>query len=729
MISVLYVDDEPDLLEVAKLFLEQGGDIRVRTSTSAQEALRTHEIRSYDAIISDYSMPGMDGIAFLKLVRQQSGDIPFILFTGRGREEVVIDAINHGADFYLQKGGDPEAQFVELAHKIRQAVKRKEAERSLQESEKRLSDIINFLPDATFAIDRSGHVIAWNRAIEDMTGVTAAEMLGKGEYEYAVPFYSTRRPILIDLIFEPDNIIRERYAHIIHEKDILIADTTLPRPRGRDVTLMGKASPLYNREGEIVGAIESIRDITELKRAERDLQRSEEWFRNLIQNSSDVIRVIGRNGLIAYSSPSTRRIIGYDRSELIGKDPFEYIHPDDREHARAAFGEVLENTNPHNPTEYRIRHADGHYVEVEAVANNLLHVPDISGVVITVRPITERKRAEEALKERENTLRINEERLRMAQEIGHTGSWEYSLSTNTIWGSAEGLRIFGFPAVAGNFSIEEIEACIRDRERVHQALVDLISEGREYNLEYVINPADGSAPRVIHSIARLDKDAAGNPVRVTGVIQDITESSRVREEIAFKNAILSTQQETSPDGILIVDENGKILNYNRKFTEVWGVPEELIASGLDEPVLQYVVGQLADPEAFISRVRYLYDHKEEKSFEELLLKDERILERFSAPMLGEGGKYYGRIWYFRDITGRRQAESALEESKVRFHRLYTNMIEGVAIHELISSEDGTPSDYRILDTNPAFESQLGIPKKTLPERRAVRPTGSAIRPT
>ena len=128
-------------------------------------------------------MQGMDGITFLKAVRERFGDIPFVLFTCRGREEVVIEAINNGADFYLQKGGDPEAQFAELAHKIRQAVRTRQAERSLHDSERRLSDIIDFLPDATFAIDQSGHVIAWNRAIEEMTGIPARDMLGKGNID------------------------------------------------------------------------------------------------------------------------------------------------------------------------------------------------------------------------------------------------------------------------------------------------------------------------------------------------------------------------------------------------------------------------------------------------------------------------------------------------------------------------------------------------------------------
>jgi len=135
MISVLYVDDEPGLLEIAKIFLEDTGDFRVATALSAANALNSGSIDTYDAIVSDYQMPGMDGIAFLKTVRERFGTIPFILFTGRGREEVVIDAINNGADFYLQKGGDPQAQFAELAHKIRHAVTAKRAVDALARSE------------------------------------------------------------------------------------------------------------------------------------------------------------------------------------------------------------------------------------------------------------------------------------------------------------------------------------------------------------------------------------------------------------------------------------------------------------------------------------------------------------------------------------------------------------------------------------------------------------------
>lgn len=276
MFSVLYVDDERDLLELCKIFLEQSPEFSVTTAASGGEALGLLSTHQFDAIISDYQMPGMDGIALLKNVRTQYGDIPFILFTGRGREEIVIEAINNGADFYLQKGGDVKAQFAELAHKIRQATARRQAEISLVESEKRLAEIIDFLPDATFAINRDGIIIAWNRAIEEMTGLSAEAMLGKGDHEYALPFYGKRRPILIDLIFSHEHEVEPYYSNILRAGATITAETNLPHPRGNPITVLAKAGPLYNRQGELAGAIEAIRDIAERKKADDELRAAYE---------------------------------------------------------------------------------------------------------------------------------------------------------------------------------------------------------------------------------------------------------------------------------------------------------------------------------------------------------------------------------------------------------------------------------------------------------------------
>ncbi|MCG6537370.1 MAG: PAS domain S-box protein, partial [Syntrophales bacterium LBB04] len=146
-----------------------------------------------------------------------------------------------------------------VPHKIvgsmRDITKRKQAERALWESERRLSDIIDFLPDATFVIDREGKVIAWNRAIEEITGFRAEDMVGKGDYEYALPFYGIRRPILIDLVFELSEDIEKKYSFVKKRGNVLLAETAVNMKEVACV-LWGITGPLCDSRGNIVGAIE-----------------------------------------------------------------------------------------------------------------------------------------------------------------------------------------------------------------------------------------------------------------------------------------------------------------------------------------------------------------------------------------------------------------------------------------------------------------------------------------
>lgn len=148
----------------------------------------------------------------------------------------------------------------------------KSAAEALRESEQRLHDIIDFLPDATYAIDRERRVIAWNRAIEEMTGIKAPDMIGKGDYEYAVPFYGMRRPILIDLVFLSDKEIKEKYSYVKKEGDALIAEADVPVGGGSPRALWGIARPLYDSKGNVAGAIESIRDVSERKQMEETVK-------------------------------------------------------------------------------------------------------------------------------------------------------------------------------------------------------------------------------------------------------------------------------------------------------------------------------------------------------------------------------------------------------------------------------------------------------------------------
>ncbi|OPY30498.1 MAG: sensory histidine kinase AtoS [Methanocella sp. PtaU1.Bin125] len=139
-------------------------------------------------------------------------------------------------------------------------------------------------------------------------------------------------------------------------------------------------------------------DITGRKRMEEALRSSEVRFRALIQNSSDIIRIIGRDGRIVYDSPSSEKILGYPAGAMIGKSPLDFIHPEDREMVRRDLNEVLDRNNPGIPTEFRIRKADGSYLDVESTGVNLIGTPGVDGIVITTRPITERKRAAADLK-------------------------------------------------------------------------------------------------------------------------------------------------------------------------------------------------------------------------------------------------------------------------------------------------------------------------------------------
>jgi GAF domain-containing protein len=153
---------------------------------------------------------------------------------------------------------------------------RKKAEEALQESEQHLADIINFLPDATFVINQHGQVIAWNRAMEAMTGVEAAQILGKGDYEYALPFYQTRRPVLIDLVSSTDTAQDAKfgYVNLLRSADgRLVAEGFAPALKGQESYFLGTAAILYDSKGKMVGAIETIRDITDRKRADEEIRR------------------------------------------------------------------------------------------------------------------------------------------------------------------------------------------------------------------------------------------------------------------------------------------------------------------------------------------------------------------------------------------------------------------------------------------------------------------------
>ncbi|MFA4859363.1 PAS domain S-box protein [Methanoregula sp.] len=423
MYSVLYVDDEPDLLNLARLFLEESGLFTVDIADSGASAQQKLNRQRYDAVVSDYQMPGMDGIVFLKYIRQHFGNVPFILFTGKGREEVVIEAINNGADYYLQKGGDPDSLFAELIHKLRQAIQRR-------------------------------------------------------------------------------------------------------------------------------------------------------------------------------------------------KD--------------------------------------------------------------------------------QATIRMNEKRLRRAQEIGHTGSWEYSIANQTIWGSDEGFRIFGINSPAGEVPVGQVEACIQQAEVSRKALYDLIHLGKEYNIVYTINPADGSPPRNVRSIAELEKDGQGNPVKVLGIIRDITEQTKTRSALVESEGKYRSLVEHSFQGVAI-SRGTQVLYANRTLLEMYGY--DSFEEFEKIPVLDHLTRE--------SRIRSIDLMKrfargetlESELVQDIIRKDGAVRTlSFNVTPVEFNGEKCEQLT-FLDITGRKEAQEALFRSEHRFRDIYENAPVGIFRSTLAG---------RFIHANPALARMLGF---------------------
>ena len=172
------VDDEPDLLVLSKEWLEEGGLFSVDTSPSGVEALRIKNIWKYDVIVSDYMMPDLDGIEFLKRLRELLIDVPFILFTGRSREDVAIMALNAGADFYLKKGTDVKAQYAVLSSFIDHAVARYAATSAIEHNLRRFQKLVENMSDIVEVVD-SDYVIRYaNPAVELYFGRKPEEFIG-----------------------------------------------------------------------------------------------------------------------------------------------------------------------------------------------------------------------------------------------------------------------------------------------------------------------------------------------------------------------------------------------------------------------------------------------------------------------------------------------------------------------------------------------------------------------
>jgi PAS domain S-box-containing protein len=380
-LRVLYVDDEPGLLEIARRFLEETGGFSVVTVESATDALNLLKPEQFEAIISDYQMPVMDGIEFLKTVRASGNTIPFIIFTGKGREEIVIQALNEGADFYIQKGGEPESQFIELAHMVKVAVEQRNAKESYQKSEERFRFIFDSSTDSLYSYDRSGRFSSVNRNLCNSMGLAPDQMIGKTHEELGFP---------AEQCTEWDKLHQQVYT----TNATVIADTSAPMPDGNIHHYNVILNPIHDNRGTIIGISGITRDITELKRAERDLRTSEELLTAMFNGITESALVMSPDGTILAANETVAKRLGQKNgTDLIGQNAIALLPRDLQEAWGKKVAEVLKSGQP---------------VHFEDVRNDRIidqtlypvNGPDgtINSLVAFGIDITERKRAEEELK-------------------------------------------------------------------------------------------------------------------------------------------------------------------------------------------------------------------------------------------------------------------------------------------------------------------------------------------
>lgn len=265
MFSVLLIDDEPDILNVFSLLAKRAGDMTIHTAASAHEGFRHLENNRYDAIIVDYDIPEINGIQFLKILRSRRDTTPVIFFTGAGREHTAIEALNNGADFYLKKADDPpHQQYRQLAEMVKSAVEGTYLGRSVGTTRKVIEEMVRFMSDPGFAIDRDGSVIAWNDSLEQLTDIPATEMMGRRDCVYAEPFFGMRKKTLLDLVHASDEEIKKHQYMLISriQKGPVIAVTKGQRKDGRDWTLWTKAMPLFDGQGNFIATVGTIKDVT-----------------------------------------------------------------------------------------------------------------------------------------------------------------------------------------------------------------------------------------------------------------------------------------------------------------------------------------------------------------------------------------------------------------------------------------------------------------------------------
>jgi len=447
----------------------------------------------------------------------------------------------------------------------------------------------------------------------------------------------------------------------------------------------------------------------EVKKRATALQESEVQFRLIMENLADMVAVLDLDGNRFYNSPSYRAILG-DPDKLRGSSSFTEIHPEDRERVEQVFRETV-RTGVGQRLEYRLLDQAGQARQIESQGSVIRDGQGkVSKVVVVSRDVTERKRAEIRIQYlnrvyamlgdiNQTIVRVRDQqelfttacriavetgRFRLAwigrldptsrkiEPVAHTGVNEgYLEQLNIVLG--ENINADGPTATAVRCGKHMVCNDIEHDPRMGSWREEALRRGYRASAAFPLKVGGriigafnlyASEPGFFdEDELRLLDELATDISFAMEVNQREVERRQAEDELRWRTAFFEAEVDSSLDGILVVDSQGKKIIQNERMNELLKIPRHIAENKDDAQQLQFVTNQTKNPKQFIEKVAYLNSHPDEVSQDELELVDGTILERYSSPVRDKAGKYYGRIWTFRDITKSRKLEAQFRQSQ------------------------------------------------------------------